>query len=80
MAKRGRKGNELGPLLAKSASPMFLFDRERRLVAFNAGCEQLTGWSVDEVLGEVGSYSSISYLAGAGALTASLCPPPEAFQ
>ena len=80
MAKRGRKGNELGPLLAKSASPMFLFDRERRLVAFNAGCEQLTGWSVDEVLGEVGSYASISDLAGAGALAASLCPPPEAFQ
>jgi DNA-binding NtrC family response regulator len=79
MAKRGRKGNELGPALAKTGTPLFLLDRERRLVAFNSGCELLTGWTAAEVVGETCHYASISDLAGAAALAASLCPPPDVF-
>lgn len=80
MARRGRKGNELGPLLAKAASPMFLLDRERRVIAFNAGCERLTGWSATEVVGELCSYASVSDVAGAASVAASLCPPPEVLE
>lgn len=77
MAKRGRKGNELGPLLARSGSPLFLLDRDRKLVAFNAGCEALTGWTAAEVLGTVCHYGAHAETDRPASLASSLCPPPE---
>ncbi|MSR56766.1 MAG: hypothetical protein EXS05_03730 [Planctomycetaceae bacterium] len=79
MAKLGRKGNELGSWLAKAGSAVFLLDSDRRIVAFNAGCERLTGWPAAEVLGTICHYGSPDEIAGPAALAASLCPPPEVF-
>lgn len=78
MTKR-RKPSDLREWLGRSATALFVLDSERRVAVFNAGCEGLTGWNADEVLGTVGHYGSVSTLSGATALAASLCPPPEVF-
>ena len=59
---------------------MFVVDVDRTLVAFNAGCEALTGWTAEEVLGERCLYGSVPETNTAHALAASLCPPAEVFQ
>ncbi|MFN0055309.1 MAG: sigma 54-interacting transcriptional regulator [Planctomycetales bacterium] len=79
MAKRGRKEKALGPWLAGAATPLFLLDRDRWLVAFNSGCETLTGWQAWEVVGEICRYGVLPESTGPAALAASLAPPPEVF-
>lgn len=46
---------------------------------FNAGCERLTGWTADEVLGATCEYDTSSAAGTVARLCGSLCPPPEAF-
>ncbi|MBI3861964.1 MAG: sigma 54-interacting transcriptional regulator [Planctomycetia bacterium] len=79
MATRKKKTAELDHWLSEGAQPVFVIDAERRLRVFNQGCQALTGWAADEVIGETCHYGSVSEIAGAGALAASLCPPPEVF-
>ncbi len=59
---------------------MFVVDPRRRIVFFNAGCEQLTGWSADEVVGQVCDFVSHPDFTQVEALTGVFCPPPEAFE
>jgi DNA-binding NtrC family response regulator len=80
MPKRRKQTNDLDDWLGRAVAPVFVIDMERRVRAFNAGCERLTGWRADEVLGEACHYGSLSEIAGVAALAASLCPPPEVFQ
>ncbi|MGE5194638.1 MAG: sigma 54-interacting transcriptional regulator [Deltaproteobacteria bacterium] len=79
MAKRKKKTNDLNSWLASVTTPVFVIDSERRICAFNAGCQSLTGWGAGDVVGEACHYGSIPEIAGAAALAASLCPPPEVF-
>jgi transcriptional regulator with PAS, ATPase and Fis domain len=79
MAKRKKKSTELDYWLADATLPVFVIDKDRTLRAFNGGCQELTGWAAGEVIGEVCHYGSASETAGAAALAASLCPPPEVF-
>jgi len=79
MTKRRRRGAHLERWLARAATPLFVLDAERRIAAFNAGCEALTGWTAAEVAGVKCHYGSVGDSAGVDALAASLCPPPEAF-
>ena len=76
---RPKSKKDLNHWLGDTTVPVFVIDAERRIQAFNAGCALLTGWRADEVVGEVCHYGSISEIAGAAALAASLCPPPEVF-
>src|SRR5262245_38596695 len=78
MAKRKKKTTDLGYWLGSSVTPVFVVDVERRIRAFNAGCEALTGWTAGDIVGETCHYGSVSELAGAAALASGLCPPPEA--
>jgi DNA-binding NtrC family response regulator len=78
MAKRKKRTTDLGYWLGSTVTPVFVVDAERRIRAFNAGCEALTGWTAGELLGEMCHYGSVSELAGAAALASGLCPPPEA--
>src|SRR5262249_10099156 len=78
MAKRKKKSADLSWWLGHSDTPLYIVDAERRLQAFNSGCEALTGWAAGEVLGEACHYGSVPEIAGAAALAAGLCPPPEA--
>lgn len=79
MTKRTRKTNAFERRLAATATPVFVLDAERRVRAFNAGCEALTGFSAGEVVGEICPYASTAETAGVQALVAGLCPPPDAF-
>ena len=79
MAKRKKKTTDLDYWLGSAATPVFALDAERRIRAFNAGCQSLTGWAPGDVLGETCHYGSAAEIAGSAALAASLCPPPEVF-
>ena len=79
MAKRKKKSTELDYWLAGAGLPVFVIDADRILRAFNAGCQELTGWAAADVLGQACHYGSSAEAAGAAALAASLCPPPEVF-
>lgn len=79
MAKRNRRTTDFDYWLGSAEAAAFIIDAERRLQAFSAGCQALTGWTAEEVLGETCHYGSVSEIAGAAALAASLCPPPEVF-
>jgi transcriptional regulator with PAS, ATPase and Fis domain len=78
MAKR-KKTNDLNAWLGSTATPVFVLDSERRICAFNEGCQLLTGWDAGAVVGEACHYGSVPEIAGAAAHAASLCPPPEVF-
>jgi DNA-binding NtrC family response regulator len=78
MGKRKKKTTDLGYWLGSSITPVFVVDVERRIRAFNAGCEALTGWTAGDIVGETCHYGSVSEIAGAAALASGLCPPPEA--
>ena len=65
--------------LDSTATPLFIIDAQRRIRGFNLGCQVLTGWTAEEVLGQICNYGSAGDESGLAALAASLCPPPEAF-
>jgi len=79
MAQRKRRTNNFDYWLGSAESAAFVIDADRRLQVFSPGCQALTGWTAEEVLGETCHYGSISEIAGAAALAACLCPPPEVF-
>ena len=56
MAKRTRRKGRLDAPLAAAATPVFALDQRRRIVFFNAGCENLTGWTAEDALGTLCNY------------------------
>src|SRR6516225_1280022 len=79
MGKRKKKAGDLNAWLGSTTTPVFVIDSERRICVFNEGCEALTGWEAGSIIGEACHYGSVPEIAGAAALAASLCPPPEVF-
>ncbi|HID23342.1 MAG TPA: PAS domain-containing protein [Planctomycetaceae bacterium] len=75
--KPSRKRRKLADWLASEGTPVFLLDAARRIVFFNAGCERLTGWSAEDVVGEVCEYTTDGDQTAPRTLTGVLCPPPE---
>lgn len=73
-----RKKNILQFVLSNADLPIFLLDSKNRLVFFNRGCEELTGWSAAEIEGFSCIYTSEPTSKDAKALANSLCPPPQA--
>ncbi len=69
----------LNARLTDVATPLFLIGPDREVLFFNRGCEQLTGWTADEILGLRCDYASSSDPLEPESLTGSLCPPPETF-
>lgn len=78
MKKRPRKRTTLNARLSVLSTPIFLLDNRRRVIFFNDGCAELTGWSADEVLGQACDYASDAE-DGIAVLIGSLCPPAEVF-
>lgn len=78
MPRRRKKAPGFEYWLGTASLPVYVLDAQRKIVAFNAGCQALTGWQAAEVVGEVCQYNSAEQ-GGVNALTASLCPPPEVF-
>jgi PAS domain S-box-containing protein len=77
MKKRSRGKTKLETRLSGSQTPIFLLDRRRRIVFFNQGCEQLTGWESNEAIGQVCDYASEPDASNIESMTTCLCPPPE---
>ena len=77
MAKRVRTTRRLEVWLKDTSVALFVLNSQRRLVFFNVGCEQLTGWTPAEVLGRVCDYLTESDPADSSALLASLAPPAD---
>lgn len=63
--------------LANSQAPVFVLDADRVVAWYNSGCEALTGWPAEEVIGWRCDYNSEFDPGTIDALVASLCPPPD---
>ena len=69
----------LNARLTDVSTPLFLIGPDREVLFFNRGCEQLTGWTADEILGRRCDYAGASDRLEPECLTGSLCPPPDIF-
>lgn len=78
MKRRSTTTGNLTRLLAGGSTPLFVLNVQRKLLVFNRGCEELTGWSAEEVVGQVCHYGSGGD-SRLELLTAAFCPPPEVF-
>lgn len=66
--------------LTDSATPVFLLDARRRLLVFNQGCAQWTGWNADDVLGEICDYVTEADSHSVDAVLSACAPPAEVWQ
>lgn len=78
MKRRQTTTGNLTRLLGGGLTPLFVLNAQRKLLVFNKGCEALTGWTADEVVGRTGHYGSGGETP-LDQLVAGLCPPPEVF-
>ena len=78
MKRRTTSTGNLQRLLGSGSTPLFIVNARRKLLVFNHGFEQLTGWKADDVVGRTCHYGSSGETAPDN-LTASLCPPPNVF-
>jgi DNA-binding NtrC family response regulator len=79
MKQRARRRVRPEDAIGQAATPVFWVSPDRRIAFFNAGCEKLTSWPADEVLGQLCEYVANPRSGSLEALAASLCPPAEAF-
>jgi len=73
MPTRSRRG--LATWLTTSSSPLFVLDARRVVLVFNRGCEMLTQWSSEEILGKTCHSQTIADPAHPGSITGLLSPP-----
>lgn len=78
LERTGKKKSRLETWLRSATTPVFLVSATRRVLFFNAGCEQLTGWTSDDVVGEVAEFTSQAEPESLRTLVTALCPPPQA--
>ena len=77
MTKRVRTTRRLEVWLKDTSVALFVLNVQRRLVFFNVGCEQLTGWTATDVLGQVCDYVTESDARLPGSLLGSLAAPAD---
>ncbi len=75
--RTGNKKTRLESWLKSASTPIFLVSASRRVLYFNAGCEQLTGWTADEIVGEMVEFTSDADPRSIRELATALCPPPD---
>ena len=75
--RTGKKKTRLETWLKSATTPVFLVSASRRVLFFNVGCEQLTGWSEDEIVGEMAEFASDADPRTIRELATALCPPPD---
>ncbi|QDT46648.1 Transcriptional regulatory protein ZraR [Symmachiella dynata] len=76
MKRRHTTTGNLTRLLGGGSTPLFVMNGQRKLLVFNRGCEELTGFTAEDVVGRISHYGS-SGETPVEELTAGLCPPPE---
>ncbi len=62
------------------ATPVALIGKDRKVLFFNRGFEELTGWDAGLVVGSLCEYTTEGDPQTVRALLGSLCPPPLAFE
>lgn len=67
-------------IVAESSTPLFLLDAKRRLLLFNLGCRELTGWAFEDLPRQPCDYVSEADPSSAEAVLAVCAPPAEVFQ
>ena len=77
MTKRVRTTRRLEVWLKDSSVPLFVTNIQRRLVFFNVGCERLTGWKSEDVLGKISDYATQPNAHLPDAVLASLAVPAD---
>lgn len=77
--RTGKKKSRIETWLKNASTPVFLLSPNRRVLFFNQGCEQLTGWLADDVVGEVAEFASDAEPQSLRSLVNALCPPPNVF-
>ena len=78
MAKRRSTGFEAW--LNAAQTPAYLLDKRRQITIFNRGCEDLTGWTAEDVVGELCDYTSPDDTEPIQRMLATLCPPPSVYE
>ncbi|MCA8991925.1 MAG: sigma 54-interacting transcriptional regulator [Planctomycetaceae bacterium] len=76
--RRPQRG--LAVWITSSPLPMFVVDERRVVLMFNAGCEELTGWSAADVIGKPCDYQIDGRPEALTTLTGILAPPPEVYE
>lgn len=66
--------------LADAKTPVFLLDAKRRLLLFNAGCQESTGWSSEEILGLICDFVTVADSHSREAVLAACAPPAEVWE
>jgi DNA-binding NtrC family response regulator len=79
MSRRARKRLRPDHLIGRATTPVYMVTPDRRISFFNAGCQALTGWSADEILGLLCEFITEPADNSPESLAASLCPPAAAF-
>ncbi len=79
MAKR-RRSTGFEAWFNAAQTPMYLLDKRRQVTIFNRGCEELTGWLAEDIVGELCDYTSPDDKSELDQLLSSLCPPPDVFE
>lgn len=77
MAKRPRGKQSVEKLLHHVETPLFVLSAKRQVSFFNTGCERLTDWSADKILGQTCDYAVEPDHTTVQALAAAIAPPPE---
>lgn len=78
--RTGKKKTRLETWLKSATTPVFLVSASRRVLFFNAGCEQLTGWTADEIVGEMVEFASDADPRSIRELATALCPLPTVWR
>ncbi|MEX0586765.1 MAG: sigma 54-interacting transcriptional regulator [Pirellulales bacterium] len=63
--------------LTNATLPVFVLDERRVVLFFNQGCEQLTGWTAADLIGQVCDYHSSGDPGSIQTAVSRLCPPPD---
>ena len=61
-------------------TPVYMVTPDRRISFFNEGCQTLTGWPADEMLGQLCEFVTERLDNSPESLAACLCPPAAAFE
>ena len=63
-----------------ATTPLFVLDHRRAVLAFNQGCQDLTGWQLDDLAGGRAVIASTPDAHSVEALLSALAPPPEVYE
>lgn len=77
MNKRVRTTRRLEVWLKDTSVALFVLNAHRRLVFFNAGCEELTGWTAPDLLGKKCDFTTTSDVATVESLLTNLAAPGD---